>query len=360
MKKYLILIVIILLSSGCFDYQELNNRAIISGISVDYNNDNYEITMEILTSQKSENQNSENSKTYYIDGEANTIPEAFQKANLKLAKEPYYSHLKVVILSEQIAKEKLDHVLDYFVRDPSIRNIFIPIVAKDCEAKTLLKNNSKENSVVSESIQRMIETNSMTDQVRVPINFQNFLDSIISPYKDAYLNTISIKDENLYLSGLAIFKGQKMQTILNTEDTVTFNVLQNNAQNYYVKLACPKKENAYTTIDFYDNNKTSIEVKDNKLSIKSNLNGSVISDECGYDFRDPQSYQILNEQATPYIEKQFDKVLTKIQQYQTDILAINENNYKKKKQPITNWFDYEKTYQINININKNGLVFEVN
>ena len=41
MKKLWVIIFLTFFLTGCFDYQELNTRAIISGIAIDYENEEY-------------------------------------------------------------------------------------------------------------------------------------------------------------------------------------------------------------------------------------------------------------------------------------------------------------------------------
>ena len=127
MKKLLLLLIIPLFLTGCYDYQELNNRAIIAGVAIDYEEDAFHIDLEILNNKKSSNQEEESSKTYYVKGSGPTLDKAFQDCHSRLSKEPYYSHLKILILGEEVAKEKLSEVLDYMIRDATIRNIFLPV-----------------------------------------------------------------------------------------------------------------------------------------------------------------------------------------------------------------------------------------
>ena len=48
MKK-IILIISLFMLTGCYDYQEINDLAIISAIGVDYKDDEYIITLEVLS-----------------------------------------------------------------------------------------------------------------------------------------------------------------------------------------------------------------------------------------------------------------------------------------------------------------------
>ena len=46
MKK-IILLIVLLFCTSCYNYQEVNEIAIVNGIGIDYNN-NYKITFEIV------------------------------------------------------------------------------------------------------------------------------------------------------------------------------------------------------------------------------------------------------------------------------------------------------------------------
>ena len=200
MKKLWVIIFLTFFLTGCFDYQELNTRAIISGIAIDYENEEYLLNLEILNNKKSEGEENASAKTYYVEGTGQTISEAFSNCHLKIAKEPYYAHLKVVILSESTAKEKLKEVVDYFIREPSVRNIFLPVVSKNAAAKNILENTSKENPVVSTAIQNLILDNKANDTVSVLKDFEVFTEELINPYLDGYINTISKEEDTLYLA----------------------------------------------------------------------------------------------------------------------------------------------------------------
>ena len=66
MKKILIIILTLLLCTGCFDYKEINDLAIINAIGVDYENDEYVITLEILNDQIDKDSSKITSSTYLI------------------------------------------------------------------------------------------------------------------------------------------------------------------------------------------------------------------------------------------------------------------------------------------------------
>jgi len=359
MKKLLLLLIIPFFLTGCFDYQELNQRAIVSGIAIDYKDDEFLVTLELLNSKKSDSEKESTEKTYYIEGNGKTISEALQNANLKVSKDAYYAHLKVMILSEKIAKQKMDKILDYFLREPNIRNIFIPVLADGTDANVILKTTTTENPVSSEAIQNLIENNKASDHIALEMDFEKFADALVDKRKDAVINTIKKEEKALVLTGIAAFEEYQMKTLLNKEEAATYLVLKNESDARYIKTFCNEQEEKYIMIDLYENKKTDIEYKENKILIKSDLKASIIQDDCNYDFRDPNTYPKVEELFYKVIDEEYKNLVKKLQQNKTDILGINEASYKKERKELANWYQLDVSVKTTLDINKNGLIFKV-
>ena len=56
MKKFILLLLIPLFLGGCYDYNGLNDLAIISGIAIDYEDDEFKVTFEVISTKKKEKQ----------------------------------------------------------------------------------------------------------------------------------------------------------------------------------------------------------------------------------------------------------------------------------------------------------------
>lgn len=360
MKKIWIILLLPFFLTGCFDYQELNNRAVISGVAIDYQDKLFMVDLEILNNKKSTGQEESNDKTYYISGSGSTLDAAFQDCHIKISKEPYYAHLKVLIMSEEVARGQLTHVMDYMLRDATIRNIFLPVVAKDVDAKEILESTTVENPVVATSIQSMLENNKANDSVSIIKDFENFVNDIIDPYRDGYINTITKENDTLSISGIAAFKDDALAFFLDTDEAISFNTLNNDSTNFYLHLPCENNKEEYLTINLYQNNGTSLEFQDEQIVVKSELNATIVEDSCQYDFRESDVYQKLGEQFEPLVEEKFTKVINTLKEKQTDLLGINYQYYKKYRTSLDDWYNKKFAFDIHVNINKNGLIFEVN
>lgn len=354
MKKIIFILLITLFLGGCYDYQELNDLAIISGIAIDYEDD-YEVTFEVLESQKESNE-----KASYVKATGKTISEAFANASLKIHKEVYFAHVKVILFSEEIAKNYMQDVTDYILREPNIRNIFYPLIVLDGKASLILENKNEASPVTSVALEKALTNNRSTPKIAINMDFETMMNNFVDPKKDAFLNTIKKDETTFALSGMALFKGYQMVGQLNEQETSLFNLLKNTSDTTFIKMACPFKEDKTITIDLYHNRDTDIKVKEDNIVINSSLKGSVIEDNCEIDFRTSSSYEELSHPFSEEIKKEINHLIKKIQNLQSDVLEFQNIYYQKERKELTNWYLKDTLVNIDLDINKNGLIFKVN
>ena len=237
MKKLLILVITIFLTSGCYDYVELNDLSIISGISVDYKEDNYEIAYEILNDQK-EGQETSNKPAIIVTGKGKTVSEAFNNAAKETPKKPYYAHLKCLVISEEVAERKLEGIIDYFLRNTDIRSEFDTVIAKDITAKKLLSSSTKNNPVVSDLIESLLKNNKYYKNNASTAPFEEIVTDILIFGEEAEMAVISKNYDKLNVNGIGIYKDYNLQGILNAQESITYNVLTGNATNATYTAKC--------------------------------------------------------------------------------------------------------------------------
>ena len=108
MKKIILLFMLLLLT-GCKDYTEINDLGIISGMIIDYKDNKYEITTEIITNDKE-------SELQILSTTSTSIDEAIKELSKLTNKKVFIPHLKVLIITDNILKEDIDYY-DYFLRN---------------------------------------------------------------------------------------------------------------------------------------------------------------------------------------------------------------------------------------------------
>ncbi len=362
MRKIIYLILLSLCLTGCYDYQELNDRAIIVGLSVDYQNDEYLVNFEVLNSQKSnsDQNGSGKSQSYLIEGQASSFPIAYQNALQSLDKDAYLAHLKTVIFSEEIAKNHLENIVDYLIRDPNTRNVFYPVISKDVDAKEILSKANEESPVVSTAIEGLIEYNNYKESISTNINFEKFLGYLFNNHKDAYLNAVTLSSENkVKIVGLAIFQKYQMVKILDQQESATLNLLNNESNNYYLSIPCYNNQDKNLTVSLYDNDATKIEVTKDNITINAKYKANIMDDECGYNFKDPNIYNDIENHFATILNEKITTTVNYFKNLKSDVLAIQKKYYIKTKQPLPKWYNLEVKSNTTILLDKNGVIFEV-
>lgn len=354
MKKIIILLSLVFLLTGCYDIKELEDLALINGIGIDYKDNAYYLTYEILNDTKTENNTT--LLSYTVSGSGKTISEAFIDTNYKVSKKAYFAHLKVLILSEEIVNGYFDKISDYILRDTNIRSDFKVIVANGTSPNAILKNNNDNHPVVSDQIVKLIDNEKYNNNLVIGETFKEILAKLENNKTDVILNTISIENSDIAINNSYIFKDYNYQATLSKLDSALYNMLTKNItamefnKNY-------EKGNMTITIISSD---TSIDINSNKIRIKTSLEGKILENNAEFDLKKPDSYQKLNKDFGKIIENDIKKFINILQKEKSDILGLEEIYYKKTRKENKNlWETAEIEVDVNLKINTKGFIFEV-
>ena len=93
--------------SGCWDHRELSEITVVVGMAVDKNKDNqYRLTVEGINAKELNPKTASGfapSIVFTLEGE--TLAELTRKMNIGISKHLIYSHMKVLVISEEVLKE---------------------------------------------------------------------------------------------------------------------------------------------------------------------------------------------------------------------------------------------------------------
>lgn len=367
MKKLLI-IPIILLLSGCWNYYELNNIAITTGIAIDKNNNQYEVTYLISNAKKNEVSSKEGEAgTTTYSGIGDTIQEAINDLQIKMPFEPYIGHLVVTIISEEVAKEGLENILDYLARNEESRNFFYLILSRNTKAKNILEIISPLQTFPSQTIASDIETSSAESSLIYKITYNDFIYTLLEQGTNPVLNSLTIignKEEGtdtkelsntvpkaiIKIDSLGIFKEDKLLGWATTEESKGINLLSDNVKNMYIKTKC--KDNYIMNYIENIKTKTKIDLEKNTVFVKISGNSKILETNCKIDL---ENQEAINE-IENNIKQELNQIIKQAQQltkkYNTDVLGygkiIHKNNPKKWNEIKDNWDNIYKNLEIKV------------
>jgi len=270
MKK--IFILFILLLSGCSDYKELNNLAIVNTIGIDKKDNNYKLCIEVLNTDKENGKN----KIYYSTGK--TINEAINKVNNKSPKIIYGGHLDKIIVSKDILNDKKIDLVDSFFRLTEVKDEFDFFVAKDNDACDIVKSLSKLPNNSSSRLQKNSKENRSTSSyTNIDVFISNYLKTGIDPV----ISVLNIKDNEVYIDNIAITKNGKVIKYLDTKESIGYNLIRNEIDKISIPISYKDK---YSTIKINKSTtKNKVIKNNNKYIIEININIEAYLTEYNFD-----------------------------------------------------------------------------
>lgn len=109
-----------LFCTGCWDKKELNQLALAQIIAVDYEDDQYQMTLQfIIPSTEKENVTSDN--LWSMTGKGDSVGEAIQQIALSAPREIYLDHLDLILLGEGVLEHDVEQALDYLLKENVLR-----------------------------------------------------------------------------------------------------------------------------------------------------------------------------------------------------------------------------------------------
>lgn len=348
MKKIIASLFILLCLSGCWNYKELNEYSIVTGVAIDKNEDEYEASVLISNSPKnnSSDSNSSESQVVVYSGKGKSIFDALKDIGLISPKELYFGSFSVLIISEEVAKDGINNAVDFFVRHPNSRKNFYVVLAKDTKAKDTLKIMTPLTTFPSQNITDNVRSTTNLQGIIYTINFNDLLSTVLSDGVELTINCIKVigdekkgsTKDNLEssepesytkLGNLGIFKNDKLIDWANHDESLGINMINNNIREMYLDL---KLIDGYIVIDSTSfSSKVDIELKDNKPIVNINITGEarIIEVKGDVDLQDSKTIEKLQEKANKKIKEHINKAITLAIKNKTDIFGFGQMFYKK-------------------------------
>jgi len=339
-----------LLLTGCWDRREINDIGIVVAVGLDKD----DVTGKILmTSQvvrpgslKKEGGGQSSSPVEIITTQGNTIAEAVKNISQQFDRIAFFAHVKVLVISEQLAKEGLLPLIDFFMRNSNTRNLAWLIIAKDGKAKDILITNYGIENVQATYLDNMITNKGENSEVSTP-DVLTYLKAIASennpiggvmeiveqptmPTKEKKPSTT----QGVQLSGTAVFKKDKLVGYLDKMETRGLNWVTGKVENTIINIPSPNKNDKLIAIAITKASRNITPKMINgeiSFTIEVKVDGNIaeLQDTAHY-FKDPDSFATLEKKQNEMIEREIKTTLDKVQmELGSDILGFG-SAYSKK------------------------------
>lgn len=342
---FLILFLQANLLSGCWSYREINDLAIVAGVSIDLVDDHYLLTVETVETEASGKEAT--TKSNVMIGKGETIFDAIRNLISISEHKLYWSHAKVFLVSEEVAKKSIIPIIDWVFRDAETRQDMWLLVAKDVKASDILMNSHGESSILSLDLFDMVKAQEQLSKAPlIPIwKIGKELSETTVCSAIPIIKLVEHGDKKVAsVGGMAIFRDARMIGELSENETKYYLFAVNEIEGGIMPVEMKHSDKSFK-ISFEiseSKTKTTVNVEnEDEPEIELNITTKVFVGEVDGDMtvNDIEMLSNLKKILQKDIEENISKVCNKVlKEYKSDVFGFSK---KIKIQRPDVWRKYE-------------------
>lgn len=351
--------------SGCWDRLEIDERAVVLGVSIDVASEAEAEQEDEVTHDKGSlpppksgmvrvgvqialpgriplgpgeaggggGGNNETVWVIYVVG--HSIDDAFMNLQQQISSRIFFGHLRVIVISDEIAKKGINNINDYFRRNPEVRRMAWMMVSKDKASKFL---------VASPKLER-VPTLYLMSTLENGIQMGKFPKDFIGQFwshstkkgQEGFLPYVDIKEnENVGVQGLAYFKGDRLVGVTKPLEIAGYLGLRgiNPAGYRAVVMLDPSDPNTMVMTNVtHRYSRIKLKIKDGipqftiLVELEANLEEKLNDD---ISIADPETIRKLEKIQNETSVTFYQNIIKKTQQKGSDIFGFGEHVRAKK------------------------------
>lgn len=304
----LIIVIISLNLSSCFNYREVNQVTFVTGVVFDLDeNNNVVIYTDCIKPHRNANQSSDSGKRILYKGMGETTLEAIRDINIASSYKINFTQNRAIIFTEYAAKQGLNRFIDLINNDQEFQMKPYMFVYNG-DIKELLESAVNEEEYLGLFLDELVQKNKANSKV-ILLNTNDYLvkSQMCSGYTVMGMLALreDVVDKRVELSGGAVIKNYTMVDQLNMNDGMSYNFLMNKMKTGTLEVPNPQDKKKLSTLEILGS-KTDTSIDYNKKSgiIKVTKNVNVKT-----TIAESQGKLIISNNAVNLIKKEAENNL---------------------------------------------------
>lgn len=352
MKKLIIIILLMISCTGCWNYKELTELGLISAMGITKEDDKYILDIQYINIIEAGDKGISESPITVVSGEGETIAEAARSINMKSSKINFPANIEYVFLSPSILSGDLNEVLDFLTRYTKLSLNFLIVTSTTNTSNEILSSLSSFNLNPASNLSELIKAGEEKYGASYSLNNKEFLKeyldygqipvypdiTILDEESDAENDNLEKSDANNYLvvNNLVTFDKDGNTIKLERDESLGFNFLNNHITNATVTAKCGDKYFTVETLESkfkYDEN-----LDDNKIKVTGEVKAEMFFYGCDDDLNKNDTLDKISKLTEKEIESYLKKTIDIAQSNKIDFIGIGNWVYKNK----YGYFDFKK------------------
>lgn len=337
MKKTLLIFALILTILitffSAYDVRGVEDLSYVIALGIDKSDSKdepYSLTIQTAKPDSSESGGTK-IKTDIQTVDCNSFNLGLSMLNLENEKTLNLSHCTAIIISEDLAKDGIENIINTITNNIEIRPTCNILISKE-KTSEFLEVASNIEDISSKFYNSFINSAKTTSYITT-CEFSKFYSNLNYDIQEPVALYSYIKDDSIETLGLAVFKDYKMIGRLSGLETICYNLLTNNFEQATIEVYNYQNPGLPIAINIEKLNNTKIKVKleDNIPKIECNVSveSKILTANKNYDFSTQESLKQLEAEINLFLEKSISDFLYKTStEYNSDIIGF-EGYFKK-------------------------------
>jgi spore germination protein KC len=335
-KLVVILSAVLLILSGCWNQTELIEWGFVMGVALDQGEDGKIIlTAQVYrpggeqTGPGSATTEDPNILVQTID---DSLFEAIRDITLHLGRKAQWSHMRVILIGEEMARNTdIGKLVDFYYRDHEPRHTISVIITKG-KAEAILNKQPVIEDTTGHQLRMLKRLAHMYSGKTLDTTLLSLAREMHSEHSDAAIAYVyeDKKAHNDYtVAGLALIKKGKMTEVLPSHLAEGLVMLRDDYTSGIIEIACPGKEEETESLEVLSL-KTNMKpkLKDGEVAVKvdSHVKGAIGELRCtGIETREDEKEFV--KKMEEQIKKEMKETIDFLQEKKIDILGIGNKVY---------------------------------
>jgi spore germination protein KC len=341
--------------TGCWDRKEINDVALVAGTGIDKIGDKYLVTTQIpLPSQiggtvsKGGGGGTAGDKSWYNDSSfGRSVREAIETQQKSYSRQLYFSHRRIVIIGEGLARAGIDTMMDVFIRVPQNRLSALAAVTKG-SARDLFNVQAPSEQVPAEMMRELAQ-----NSTKHPFTLKSLIQKLLADGLDPAVPVLAVYKTNpgpegktksaVKIDGLAIFQNNKLTGFLEDRMAAYLLLAMEEASNPEISIDPPNGKGKIS-ISFNETHTklTPIIAGENitmKIEIRSNC--SIIDNESDFDATADENIRKVEKHLADELKAGIENTVNILQtSYHSDPIGFGDAIHRHDKNAWKNLRDH--------------------
>ncbi|MFE5321415.1 Ger(x)C family spore germination protein [Paenibacillus sp. NPDC056579] len=359
MRKPAILLVLTLVSlclTACWNRTELNKLSITSATAMDYENGEWMITFQVVIPSAISSGvgtvggGTSQSPIAVHTSRGKTIREAVSNSNFESPRWLFFAHNSVIIISEQVARSGgLNQIVDLYFRNPDARETVNVLVTTE-NARDVLQQMMHLEKIPGQGLREIMAIEARYSSTLPSIMLYELAMGMTSASKGAVIPEIIISGTKkvdsmndlshtsvtsvLKLGRLGVIKDGKLTGWLTRNESLGVSLITNKVKSSVLPFACkPSDGQNYNSSYRLDTSKTKIVPKkvNGRFVMEINIkgNGMLLETDCPLELNKPDVVKQLEKQLQNQIKTMVETSWKATRRLHVDILGFADIIHRK-------------------------------